>query len=218
MKKLAVVGLLMALLLTPSIKADSAVGSAFGTMSTARALGMGNGNALIAAGFGDDRNVFVGRINYGLSRFTNGSIKLGLVDPDGRNSDTRLAIGADFLYQFLVMDNVSRSSFEMGAGGLLEYYDSGYGSVLELGGALVGSYPLVMKNGRLFTPYGRFNARIERVSFDAGPGFDSNSETNLEFGLNLGVCWEVTNTVNLYGEFQIDGNDALFLGAEFDIF
>ncbi|MDF1543896.1 MAG: hypothetical protein P1R58_02200 [bacterium] len=218
MKKLVLAAALAIILCCSSVFADGAVGSAFGTFGTAHSLGMGNGNALVGVGIGDDRNVLLGRINYGLSRFTDGSIKLALVDPDGQGSSTRIAVGADFMYQFMVMDEVTRSSFEMGAGGMFEYYDLEHGSALLIGANLLGSYPFVLDNGKLLTPYGRFGARIERVSFDLPAPLGSTSDTNLEFGLNLGVAWEVTKTVNLYGEFQFDGNDAIFLGAEFDIF
>ncbi len=209
MKKLIISAFLAAIICCSSAFAGGSIGSAFGTFGTAHSLGMGNGNALVGVGIGDDRNILLGRVNYGLSRFTDGSIKLALVDPDGQGSSTRIAIGADFKYQFMVMDDVTRSAFEMAAGGMFEYYDLEGGSAHLIGANLLGSYPFVLDNGKLLSPYGRFGARIEKRSY---------SDSNLEFGLNLGVAWEVTKTVNLYGEFQLDGNDAIFLGAEFDIF
>jgi hypothetical protein len=36
-------------------------------------------------------------------------------------------------------------------------------------------------------------------------------------GLNGGVQWQMTSTVALYTEFQIDGNDGIFLGIDFGV-
>ena len=83
---------------------------------------------------------------------------------------------------------------------------------------MLASYPIQLKNGRSITPYGRFNARMESVSRDLPPTATSDdSKTNLEVGFNAGVKWEMTSTVDLYGEFQLDGNDGLFLGIDFNV-
>jgi hypothetical protein len=43
----------------------------------------------------------------------------------------------------------------------------------------------------------------------------ADSQSNLEVGLNAGVHWQVNSSIGFFGEFQIDGNDGLFLGIEF---
>jgi hypothetical protein len=44
---------------------------------------------------------------------------------------------------------------------------------------------------------------------------DSNSD--IKFGLNGGVAWDLTRLMRLYGEFQLDGNDGVFFGIEFGV-
>jgi len=79
MKRLLLVSTaLMVLALSGTCLADAA-GSHFGSFSTARTLGMGHGAFGLGVGLAD-RTSFVGSFNYGLSRFTEGRIKLGLVD------------------------------------------------------------------------------------------------------------------------------------------
>ena len=39
----------------------------------------------------------------------------------------------------------------------------------------------------------------------------------MKFGLNMGVAWEWTKSTTFYGEIQLDGNDGLFLGFDFDV-
>ncbi|MCK4633025.1 MAG: hypothetical protein KAT79_07110, partial [candidate division Zixibacteria bacterium] len=74
------------------------------------------------------------------------------------------------------------------------------------------SYPFVMTNGTTLSPYGRINLRMERMSYTF-----KDSDSDLRFGLNAGVGWAISPTINLYAELQIDGNDGLFLGADFNI-
>jgi hypothetical protein len=98
----------------------------------------------------------------------------------------------------------------MAAGGFLEFIDFGGASLLQFGGQLIGSYPVTLSNGKLLSPYGRLNVRLERASMSGG-----GSDSDMQFGLNGGVAFGLTSTVNLYGEFQIDGNDGIFLGIDF---
>ena len=105
----------------------------------------------------------------------------------------------------------------MALGAFGEYYDFENSSAFEIGGQILASYPVKMENGMILTPYGRFNIRLESLSWDNTlPGVD-DSETNLEFGLNAGVKWVITKSFDLYGEFQLDGNDGLFFGIDFNI-
>lgn len=208
MKRLLLVSTaLMVLALSGTCLADAA-GSHFGSFSTARTLGMGHGAFGLGVGLAD-RTSFVGSFNYGLSRFTEGRIKLGLVDVDyGGDSEIKLSVAADFKYQFMVMDKVSNSPLDMATGAFFEFIDYDGASLLQLGGHLIGSYPVLLSNGKVLSPYGRLNIRLERVS-------NGGSDSDMQFGLNGGVAFELTKTINLYGEFQIDGNDGIFLGIDF---
>lgn len=208
MKKVLVVVGSILLLSSGSSFGFDARGSAFGGLSTASTLGMGTGNFGLAVGLADATS-FSGYFNYGLSAHTDGRIKIGLIDYDG--ADTELALGADFKYQIVSVDGAGSGPFDMAVGGFGEYYDVGPFSVVQLGGHYTGSYPVRLKSGGTLTPYGRFNVRVEIVDYDV---FDE-SDSNLEIGLNAGVHWQVNRNIGFFGEFQIDGNDGLFLGIEF---
>ena len=208
MKRLLLVSTILLVMALPGMCFAEAAGSHFGTLTTARAMGMGHGAFGLGVGIAD-RTSFVGTFNYGLSRFTEGRVKLGFVDVDyAGDSEIKLSLAADFKYQFMVMDKVSNSPMDMATGAFLEFIDYDGASLLQLGGQLIGSYPVLLDNGKLLSPYGRLNVRMERVS-------NGGSDTDIQFGLNGGVAFELSKTMNIYGEFQIDGNDGLFLGIDF---
>jgi len=191
------------------------MGSAFGSLTTARAIGQGAGNFGFAVGFADATS-FTGSFTYGLSQYTDGRLKLGLIDSD--NSDAKLTLGADFKWQFWNYGPGSTHPFDFAVGGFFEFVDLDAASAFQIGGHLIGSYPIVLTRGGTLTPYGRFNARLEALSFDRPVGASGDdSDTNLEVGLSGGVEWKMTTTVSLFGEFQIDGNDGVFLGVDFNV-
>jgi len=210
MKKTLVLALLAAFVVAGSVSADS-MGSAFGTLTTARALGAGR--AAFGAGVGiADATSFFGSFTYGLSNYTDGRIKVGLIDHDG--ADAELTIGADFKWQFWSYGPNSKNPFDFAVGAFFEYADIERFSVFQVGGQLIGSYPISLRTGGTLAPYGKFNARLESISWDDHfPGRD-DSESNLEVGLNGGLQWQMTSDIALYGEFQIDGNDGVFFGID----
>lgn len=211
MKKLILVATI--LLLTTGMAQAGGGGSVFGTMTTAKARGMGVGNFITGVGLADATSA-IGIFTYGLSSSADGSIKLALVDPGG-TSDLKLAIGADFKLQVWDVSPASKQPIDLALGGIFEYVDYGGLSIMQVGGQVIGSYPMAVSNGRTLSPYGRFNLRIERINKDNFPGNTTNS--NLEFGFTGGVAYEVSSTTSIFGEFQIDGNDGLFLGIDFNI-
>jgi hypothetical protein len=143
-----------------------------------------------------------------MSKYFDGRLKLGLIDTDF--GDTEVVFGADFKYQFWSVAGTVPKSFDMAFGGFLEYVDISSFSVLQLGGHLIGSYPFTLANGSVLSPYGRFNIRLESYS-------NGTSDSEIKFGLNGGVEWQATNTLSLFGEFQIDGNDGIFFGLAYDV-
>jgi hypothetical protein len=189
--------------------ADAAVGSAFGNLTTAKTLGQGIGNFGAGVGIADATSAF-GSFTYGLSRFTDGRLRLGLWDA-GAGSSTRIAFGADFKWQFWTAGAGRREPFDMSFGGGFEFVDAGPISVFQFGGNVVGSYPFKMSNGSTLSPYGRFNVRVESLSGS------QTSNTDLCFGLNGGVSWAATRNVTIFGEFQFDGNDGVFFGLDFNV-
>lgn len=213
MKRICVLTVVLSLCVSSAALAD-AVGSAFGALTTAQSIGQGRAAFGGGVGLGDNATSFFGTFTYGLSQYTDGRLKVGLVDADG--SDTKLSIAGDFKWQFWTYGKESGQPFDFAVGGLFEYADFDYLSVFQFGGQLIGSYPIALRRGGTISPYGRFNARLESVSWD-NPRASDDSETNLKVGLNAGIGWEMTPTVSLFGEFQLDGNDGVFFGIDFNV-
>lgn len=219
MKRIFFGVLMCALIMTGSASAADAAGTVFGNLSTANALGQGRADFTAGVGLADATSFF-GMFNYGLSKYMNGRLKLGLSDP-GNGADTKVVFGADLLWQIWDFVPVGperqgggKYPFDMAVGGMFEYADYGAVSVLELGGFALGSYPVRLRNGSTLSPYGRLNIRLESISFDY-PGVDGDS--NLEFGINGGLKWQVTTATSVFGEFQFDGNDGVFFGLNFNV-
>ena len=237
MKKIMLTVAMLALALSAQ-PVLAAGGSVFGTQSTAVAIGQGNANGGITLGLADITS-FVGTFDYGLSKFTTGRMKLGFADAN--NSDLAISIGAEIRWQVWSVarsmakkgnrsgrSNLSRKAnkrpFDLSIGVMTEYLSidkktapltTSSFSVFQFGGFLLGSHSFVTKSGKLITPYGRFNIRLEDSNVEKISGNVSNSD--IEIGFNTGVSYQFTNTMNLYGEFQIDGNDGLFIGVDFKV-
>lgn len=206
--------LVMATALLVSLGLDSAraesAGGAFGNLTTARTVGMGKGFWGVGVGVADATSFF-GTFTYGMSESFDGRAKFGFVD-GGNNTDTELSIGFDAKYQMLTHGGASNNPFDMALGGMFEWADYGPVSLMQFGFFTTGSYPFAMSNGRALSPYVRANVRIEDISVDGG-----NGSSDLELGLNAGVHYELSKNVGLYGEFQLDGNDGLFFGLDFNV-
>ncbi len=202
------------ILICPSfILADSA-GLASGNLTTADACGFGVGYVGGYIGILDDATSVFGSLTYGFSQYTEGRVKLGFIDGDGNASDPELFLGVDFKYEFMdYYEKNGQQPLDMAFGGFLEYIDYGVISVFELGGNYIASIPYRLQSGRKLIPYGRADLRMEKVSADGGGG-----DTDFQFGLNLGVKYELSTEMNLYGEFQIDGLTGLFLGLDVRMF
>ncbi len=217
-------------------------GSVFGTQSTAVALGQGNANGAVTLGLADITS-FVGTFDYGMSKFTTGRMKLGFADAN--NSDMAISLGGEIRWQVWSVANsmagkgnknrkadltrkANQKPFDLSIGVMTEYLSIERDavisnvpttiseSVFQFGGFLLASQSFVTKSGKLITPYGRLNVRLEDTkSKPAGGISDSNSD--IEIGFNTGVSYQFTNTMNIYGEFQMDGNNGLFIGVDFKV-
>lgn len=176
-------------------------GSAFGSGWTANVIPQGQGQLGGFIGLADF-DAFGGSFTYGLSDWANGRVKLSFVDV----GDLKLAFGADFQWQFLSVEASKGSDpFDCAVGGLLEIFDAN-GAVTQFGGFVNGSYPFALKKGTI-SPYARVDGRI--VSFDGG--------SDLDFGLHAGAEWALPKFGDFWVEFQLDGNDGIFLGVDFDV-
>lgn len=221
MKKLALI-VVATLLVTAAGVSAAGFGGSFGSLTTARAIGMGKASFSGGVGIADQTTAF-GAFTYGMSEYFDGRIKLGLLDRDF--GDTEFTLGVDFKYQIWEMrarssqasetSTGSRHPIELAVGGMLEWVGTDFIDIWQLGGVVHVSYPMVLSNGMLMSIYGRGNLRVENYSVDvATPGY-GDDDSELEFGLNGGVMFGFTDALNGYAEFQLDGNDGLFLGLEF---
>jgi len=240
MKKIMLTVAMLALALSAQPVA-AAGGSVFGTQSTAVALGQGNANGAITLGLADITS-FVGTFDYGMSKFTTVRMKLGFADAN--KSDMAISLGGEIRWQVWSVANsmagkgnrnrkadltrkANQKPFDLSIGVMTEYlsFDNDFiwlgvqnkssVSIYQFGGFLLGSHSFVTKGGKMITPYARFNVRMENTNFSVNSVKISSSD--IEIGFNSGVSYQFTNTMNIYGEFQMDGNDGLFIGVDFKV-
>ena len=207
-------------------------GSTFGALTTASATGRGEtymGGRLGIA----DATSFVLSMTRGLSDKADGRIKAGLIDDEFFK--TELILGADLKWQVWNVETKvtegentrSKYPFDLAVGPFVEWVKFDYdnnpflesATVFQIGAQVVGSYPVHLQNGALISPYGRINVRNESFSLDLGPTAPAGSDlsdSHIALGFNGGVAWRPRGmTTVFYGEIQIDGNDGVFLGADF---
>lgn len=220
MKKLTLIMVLVLVVMAGSaVMAD--VGSAFGTQATAQALGQRVGYFGVGVGIADYTSV-VGSFDYGLSKYTTGRLKLGFTD-GGDNTDMSLSMGAEVRWQIWQAGGVNKRAVDLAIGPMIEYFKINTSSpavnnevsVFQFGAFVLGSHSFIMTNGQLFTPYAKLNVRNENVHVQA-VGVD-NSQSDLRVGLGTGVSYQMSNTMNLYGELQFDGNNGFFMGVDFKV-
>ncbi len=187
-----------------SVIAEVRGGSAFGNLTTAQVIGMGNGVASVGVGIAD-ANSISGSFTYGLSEYIDGRIRLAIVDYSGL--DNKISLGGDVKYNLWSMKSPAKYPLDLSLGGLFEMVDYGPNTLWQLGGFVVGSYPTTIGQNFKIVPYGRFAMRIADNGFDSG----------IEFGFVGGAKYVLSSTMDFYAEFQIDGNDGIFLGIDFEV-
>ena len=200
----------MLVLCPVSVFAGDAAGLATGNLTTADVCGFGVGYIGGFVGLGDDATTIFGSVTYGFSEYTDGRFKFGFSDADRRDADPEILMGFDFKYEFMdYYDKIGSQPMDMAFGGFLEYVNYQGASVWEFGGNYIASIPYRFESGRKLIPYGRANLRLEQISIE-----NANDQSDFRFGLNLGVKYELTTEMNVYGELQIDGITGLFLGLD----
>jgi len=203
-------GLLFTFFPTPA-SADSGAGLAFGNLQMARTVGQGVTGFGGAVNLGDEATTVYGHAVYGFGLFTEGRIRLGLIDADVPNSDPQITIGAEFKYQFWNYEGESVDDpVDLAFSGMIEAVDYGYGSAFSLGSNVIASRPFTSSNGTQFGPYARFNLRITSFSPKGG-----GSDSDFEFALTPGAMFQAGEGLRLFGEFTIDENSGVALGVEF---
>ncbi len=214
MKYVAKISVLIALtcLLFVTGYTKESVGMASGNLTTADACGSGLGYVGLILGYGDAASCIGGYVTYGFSNFTEGRIKLGFSDLYGPGTNPEFLFGFDLKYKFMdYAGELKNNPLDLALNSFIEYVNYPGSNVLELGGGFIGSIPYHLGSGQSLVPYTRVNLRWERFSENPGLG---DSESNYRVGLNLGVKYELSSDMNLYGEVQFDGNAAIFTGLE----
>ena len=228
MKRTLLWTLTAVLMLTVAGHAEN-FGSTFGALTTAQAVGRGETFLGGRVGVAEATSI-VGSLTRGLSDIADGRFKAGFIDDE--LFKTELILGADLKWQVWNVLNVApdaetRPPFDLAIGPFVEWVSFDFDdnlilesqTVFQIGGQVVGSYPFHLQNGALVSPYGRLNVRHESLSTETAPGIDDSfaiSDSHLALGFNGGVAWRPRGTTTLlYAEIQIDGNDGLFLGADF---
>ena len=217
MKKVIVLISVLMVVAVGNNASAGAFGSSFGTLTTAKSIGLANGSVGLGIGVADQTSC-VGVFRYGLSTYTDFRLKVGLVDDNDVN--TKPTFGADFMYQILNYSQNGTTAFDLAFGGFAEYVDFDIASALQVGAQILGSCPIALQGGTTLSPYGRMNIRVEKSTWqekNKNNEIGEKSESNLKFGLNFGVCWDVSKDIGLYGEFQFDGNDGVFFGVDYRV-
>ena len=220
MKKLILItGLVLVTVAGSSVLAD--VGSAFGTQATAQSLGQRVGYFGLGVGIADYTSV-VGTFDYGLSNYTTGRLKLGFTD-SGDNADMALSMGAEVRWQIWQAGGVNKRPVDLAVGPMIEYFKIGQRvqsvstdiSVFQFGAFVLGSHGFMTSGGKMLTPYAKLNVRNENVKVEIQNV--SASASDLRVGFGTGVSYQMSNSMNLYGELQFDGNNGFFMGVDFKV-
>ena len=214
MKKL----LLVVILVTGSLFfAGSASSQFLGQLETAPTLLRGSYSAGMYAGVYDDAFAIFGGFRSGITDYLDFGLKLGLLNYDyGRWEDEAgVLLGADLKYR--VLETEIDDPLDLSLGGCTEFSKVEHFSRLALGGYGVLSKDFCFQSGRVLSPYGRLSLRMERKSWEIFGSDKEHDDTDLEMGLSLGISLELTSTVFLVGELQLDEFDGLIVGANFYI-
>ncbi len=201
------------------VAAGNASAQFLGQMSPASIVETETGKAGGYFILADDAVAIVGSVRYGLSQYTEGRFRLGLLDPDGKDADPGVIVGADIKY--LLWEYIKPSGtdstgtteynnpFDLSLGGAVEYAKMDYGGILGIGGSFIASAPYKLRNRSVIEPYARLNIRFEHVQLDK-----QDDESDIEIGLNLGALFSVTPLIDFTAEFQLDDQNAFMLGVD----
>ena len=200
MKRVVSIALCLIVCLAAESFGRGSIGSAFGALTTGRCLPKRGGTAGLGVGVGvgsPHRNSVNGYFSYGTFEYVETTLKLGLSDAD----EVRVTVGGDVKYQFLDAGPALGDPIDLSAGCFAEYVTD----VFQFGVQAIGSRTYILPNTtQALSPYGRLQVRLESVK----------SKSEIEFGLNAGVRWDVTPNFSLFGELQLDGNEGIFLGLK----
>ena len=158
----------------------------------------------------------LGQYRFGIGGYSDLGFKAGIIDLESGSDegDVGISLGVDTKYQVMevrIMDPV-----DLSIAGVFELVKFNHFSNLTIGGAVIGSYPVELKNGRRLSPYGRLLLGFERSNQSwAGSG---GSDTEFNLTLNMGCTLELSGSTEAVAEIQIDSDvAALMMGLSFGL-
>jgi len=197
--------------------ASSAQSQFLGQLETAPTMLKGSYSLGGYAGVYDDAFAVFGGFRSGITDYLDFGLRLGVLnyDYDPWEDESGVVLGADLKYR--VLETEIGDPLDLSLGGLVEFSSVEHFDRLSIGGYGVLSRDFCFESGRVLSPYGRLNLRMERKSWETAGRDKDHGDTDLEMGLALGVSLELTSRASLVGELQMDEFDGLIVGANFYI-
>lgn len=209
--------LILVLVIASFIFVPSAYSQFTGQLETAPTLLRGSYSFGGYAGIYDDAFAFFGGFRSGVTDYMDFGLKLGFLNYEyvNRDDESGILVGIDLKYRILETEIGDPLDLSMGGG--MEFSNVEDFNRLALGGNMILSRDFCFDNGRIISPYGRLNLRMERKSWTRSWGEEGRHDTDLEMGINLGVSLELTSGTFLVGEIQLDEFNGIIVGANFYI-
>jgi len=148
----------------------------------------------------------LGQFRYGVGGYSDFGMKAAIIDLKSNSPKGDIGFCAAVDYKYQVMEVRIADPIDLSLGAALEIVKFNHFSNLMLGGAVIGSYPVALKNGRSLIPYGRLI-----MGFDRSRQSDNDAKTEFNLALNMGATYELSPSTDAVAEFQFDSDVAAFL-------
>ncbi len=155
----------------------------------------------------------LGQLRHGIGGYSDVGLKAGIIDLDSNSpeGDVGFTLGIDTKYQ--VMEVRIMDPIDLSVGAVFELVKFNHFNNLVVGGTLIGSYPIELKNGRKLNPFGRLI-----MGFERGDPSGASAETDFNLALNMGCTLELSGSTEALAEFQVDSDvAALLIGLSFGL-
>ncbi|MGB2697226.1 MAG: hypothetical protein WBD28_05120, partial [Candidatus Zixiibacteriota bacterium] len=154
--------LILVLVIASFIFVPSAYSQFTGQLETAPTLLRGGYSFGGYAGIYDDAFAFFGGFRSGVTDYMDFGLKLGFLNYEyvNRDDESGILVGIDLKYRILETEIGDPLDLSMGGG--MEFSNVEDFNRLALGGNMILSRDFCFDNGRIISPYGRLNLRMER--------------------------------------------------------
>lgn len=196
-----VAAVLIGLFLIPAAQAQYSA-----QLSTATPVLKGTSKAGGFLGIYDGAFGLLGQYRYGVGGYSDIGAKLAVIDLKSGSPRGDAGFSAAIDYKYQIMEVRIMDPIDLSLGGALEVVKFNHFSNFVINANAVGSYPILMSNGRNLTPYGRLLLGIERPHLKG-----TRAETDFKLSLNMGVTYDLSSSTEALAEIQIDSEYAAFL-------